>query len=216
MVKRILEIFCGTKSIGKVFERNGWEVISLDIDPKWEPTICSNILEWDYKAAYPPKYFDYIHSSCPCQCFSSARNIMINRHGYTRESLYNDMVNIGLPPLKKTLEIIKYFRPICYTIENPASGRMKNFLDLPYTDCSYCQYGFPYRKNTRFWNNIQLKLEKCKCIGIHKSSIMGNKNIDKYKQDRKKKTEELYVIPDKLVESIYFQVIEYLEDQNLK
>ena len=33
---RILEIFCGTKSMGKVFEKNGWEVISIDIEKKME------------------------------------------------------------------------------------------------------------------------------------------------------------------------------------
>jgi len=213
MVRNLLEICCGTKSIGKVFERNGWNVISLDIDQKWCPTICSDILSWDYKSAYPPFYFDYIWASPPCQTFSTGRNIMINKKGWSRERIYNDMVNIGLPPVQRTLEIIRYFKPKCFTIENPQSGKLKNFLDLPYSDCSYCQYGLPYRKNTRLWNNIKLKLEKCKCKGIHQASVMGNKNTPRDVQERRQKTEELYIIPPLLVESIYEQVMEHLESE---
>ena len=217
MVKRILEIFCGTKSIGKVFERNGWEVISLDIDPKWEPTICCDILQWDYKSAYPPGYFDVIHASPACTMFSTARLFSLGRHGYTREKINEDIVKYGLPPLLKTLEIIKYFKPDVYLIENPQTGRMKEYLDLPYTDCSYCAYGMKYRKNTRIWNNIGLKLEKCKCKGHHLESILKYQKRDGFPDQIQVNNKFLtYVIPEKLCESIYFQVIEYLEDQNLK
>ena len=209
---RCLDLFTGTGSIAKVFEKNGWEVVSLDIEKKWEPIICCDILEWDYKSAYPPKYFDYIHSSVPCQTFSSGRNIMINKPGWSKEKIYNDMIEIGLPPVQKTLEIIKYFHPACFTIENPASGRLKNFLDLPYTDCSYCSYGYSYRKNTRFWNNIELQLEKCKCVGIHQSSIMGNQKTPRDKQERvMNNVGRLYAIPEKLCESICQQVMQYLD-----
>ena len=30
----LLELFCGSKSVGKVFEKEGWDVISLDIEEK--------------------------------------------------------------------------------------------------------------------------------------------------------------------------------------
>ena len=57
---RALELFCGTKSIGKALEAKGFEVVSLDMNPKTNPTICCNILEWDYKAAFPQDHFDFI------------------------------------------------------------------------------------------------------------------------------------------------------------
>ena len=41
----LLELFCGTKSVGKVFEARGWKVTSVDFDPKFKPTICMNVLD---------------------------------------------------------------------------------------------------------------------------------------------------------------------------
>ena len=57
----------------------------------------------------------------------------------------------------KVLEIIKYFDPIFYMIENPQSGLLKNqyFMnDFFYDGSDYRKYGMPYRKRTRLWNNI--------------------------------------------------------------
>ena len=32
---KVLELFCGTKSVGKVCDELGWETISLDIDHRF-------------------------------------------------------------------------------------------------------------------------------------------------------------------------------------
>ena len=41
----LLELFCGTKSIGKVFDQHGWDVVSVDMLDKFQPTICKNVLD---------------------------------------------------------------------------------------------------------------------------------------------------------------------------
>ena len=68
---RLLELFCGTKSIGRAFEAAGWEVVCLDIVSKFEPTILCDIRSWDY-ALFPPGHFDMVWASPVCTEYSRA------------------------------------------------------------------------------------------------------------------------------------------------
>ena len=43
---KLLELFSGTKSVGKVAQQFGFDVVSLDLK---NADINCNILEWDYK-----------------------------------------------------------------------------------------------------------------------------------------------------------------------
>ena len=122
------------------------------------------------------------------------------------------MNTVGLPLLNKTREIIDYFKPTYYCIENPDSGRMKNYItDLPYHRASYCQYGFNYRKNTRFWTNInRWKPKLCSCRGKHKNSVGGTRNTSKNPEYNKFittgnnsfKLKQKYSIPQPLIDDL--------------
>ena len=52
MVLKLLELFSGTGSIGKVATNYNFEITSLDKDMK--ATIQTDILDWNYKT-YPTK-----------------------------------------------------------------------------------------------------------------------------------------------------------------
>ena len=69
---RLLELFSGTGSIGRSFEEKGWEVTSLDIDPKSGACIIADFMTWDW-SDYPSGYFDTIWGSPPCTDYSIAR-----------------------------------------------------------------------------------------------------------------------------------------------
>ena len=112
---RLLELFCGTKSIGRCFEEYGFEVVSLDRDPKFQPTICEDILTWDY-TIYPPGYFQVVWSSPECTQYSIARS----NAKTPRDLEYADSL------VQKALEIIHYFNPRAWFLENPASGLLKS------------------------------------------------------------------------------------------
>ena len=71
--KRMLELFCGrNKSVSQVFADAGWETTTLDIDPKANPDISTNIMDWDFMQL-PIGHYDYIHASPPCQELSRAK-----------------------------------------------------------------------------------------------------------------------------------------------
>jgi hypothetical protein len=155
---KVLELFSGTGSVGKVCKDLGYEVISLDLK---NANINCNILDWDY-TSYTPNYFDIIWASPPCDTFSNLRKSWIGRklkvhkgEVCTMELLQKDINEIGLPILRKTEEIINYFKPNLWFIENPKTGQMKDYLKhLPYYDVDYCKYtDWGYRKPTRIWTN---------------------------------------------------------------
>lgn len=205
---KVLELFSGTGSVGKVCKELGYEVTSLDLKGA---NINTNILDWDYKQL-PQDSFDMIWASPPCDTFSCLRKTWIGRklkchNGQvcTAELLQKDIDEIGLPILRKTEEIIDYFKPKYWFIENPQTGRMKEYVNRPFYDVDYCKYSdWGYKKRTRIWTNIEHfepKLCKNDCGNImegcnkHKVNFGGNKLVkdgDKYVKVKSKEQREKY------------------------
>ena len=46
---RVCEIFCGTKSVSKACLERNWEVTTLDNDPKFNPDILCDIMDFEYE-----------------------------------------------------------------------------------------------------------------------------------------------------------------------
>ena len=155
----VLELFCGTKSVGKVCESIGWNSVSVDMEKKFNPTHLCNIMDFDYKQ-YPKDYFDVIWASPPCTNYSHLQNCYLGRIRkgviYTKEIQEQEMKDDDKLVLK-TLEIINYFNPHYWFIENPATSRMKDrpfMKDINNYVVDYCMYSdWGYRKRTRIWTN---------------------------------------------------------------
>lgn len=164
-----LELFKGTGSFGKIFQKFTVNT-SLDINPKYKPNLCINILEWDYKK-YDRNYFDIIWASPPCNEYSNINNFRNNNIKRTYEK--SDRI------IKKLIEIIEYFNPKYFFIENPQTGELKyrHLLFYPYTDCTYCKYGSSTKKPTRIWYNKikdnELILQKCTIKNPCKESFIN-------------------------------------------
>ena len=142
---RILELFSGTGSVGRQFAALGYDVVAVDLDRKANPTHLADILTWDYKQ-YPPGHFDHVHASPPCTEYSIAKTCGV------RDFAKADSI------VERTLAILVYFDPPCWSIENPYVGlRSRPCMELmnPYLRViSYCKYGMPYRKHTCIWSNL--------------------------------------------------------------
>ena len=115
----------------------------------------------------------------------------------------------------KALEIIEYFKPKYWTLENPQTGLLKKqeFMEgLPYFDIDYCKYGFNYRKRTRIWCNLDDWTPRPLCEKDC-NSMDGNRHQEtaqrlpsgkksKWNNRAKHTQEQLYKIPQALVEEI--------------
>lgn len=179
MNKRVLELFSGTHSIGKVCNDYGIDVVSLDRDMgatsilhdyTSEYHIKKDIMKWDYKKEFAVGDFDLITASPVCLWWSNLRKSWIGRKCktihetdiITKEHLDNDINKYGKPMVDKIFEIIEYFKPKYWWIENPQTGRMKDYIEIKYPqynfyyDVDYCKYtNWGYQKRTRFWTNIK-------------------------------------------------------------
>ena len=145
---RMLDLFCGTNSVGDVFRKRGYDVESVDLLPQYSPTICCDILDWDYETDYHPGHFEVIAASPPCTEYSSAMTMRPRR------------LELADSLVRKTLEIIQFFRPNFWFMENPRLGLLKTrrlVMDLPYLDVDYCQFSdWGYQKPTRIWGSPHL------------------------------------------------------------
>lgn len=179
-MEKVLELFCGTKSIGKAVKElyPNAEIISLDIEKKYQPTITCSLLDWDYKV-YPQGHFDFIHASPPCTSFTWLTHR--HRHGFEGDfKPKSDIGRIGDELVTRTLEIIDYFNPKMWTIENPR-GRlqyMNHFKrpDIKMKTVYYCNYGFLYPKPTNIWSNKYLHFTGIKCNCKENGLLVNNKH----------------------------------------
>ena len=75
---KVLELFAGTQSVGKVARELGFEVVSLDRD--MDADIKTDIMDWDFKQ-YEPKHFQIIWASPPCTEYSRAKTTGVRDRG---------------------------------------------------------------------------------------------------------------------------------------
>jgi site-specific DNA-cytosine methylase len=202
---RLLELFSGTKSVSKAIGSRFDEIVSVDILEKFEPSVVSDIMSWNYKI-YPPGHFDAIWASPPCTEYSKMKYIS----GAPRNLKMADEI------VQRTIEIIDYFSPDRWYIENPQTGLLKDrpfMMGIPFTDVDYCMYSdWGYKKKTRIWTAVDYNGSLCdkKCgninNGIHGAPIMPFKvyNLDKrlaiYRSQNK---DYLYRIPEKLIQELF-------------
>jgi hypothetical protein len=165
MSKRLLELFCGTKSVGKEFQKVGYEVVSLDYNKKFNATHTVDILTWDYKQ-YEPDYFDVIWASPDCTTFSIATGGKYRTKDmiYGKNNKYQEGTTLGNNMILRLIEILKYFKCNSWFIENPR-GLLQHFpplkefikevnanMNLVY----YGNYNWGFPKPTNIWSNLAL------------------------------------------------------------
>ena len=201
----VLELFAGTRSIGKAFEKHGHEVYSIEWSKDFEnidwyedigKITAQDILD---RFGHP----DVIWASPDCTSYSLAA---ISHHKrkeadgsltpLTEYAKFCDKVNAHV------IELIKELNPKYYFIENPRGAlcNMDFMRGIPKHLVTYCQYGDTRMKPTHIFTNYPnpgfrhcKNGDKCH-VAAPRGSRTGTQGI-KGSVDRSR-------IPDKLCEYI--------------
>jgi len=169
----ILDMGCGEKSLGRgIVELFGNQknvrYISIDVDPKTEPTYCWNLYDFfqrrtetlETESLFSPGVIDWIWFSGRCDPFSQA-----NTRG-ARD------IEEGLRLIEQGLRIIDFLKAKVVFMESSNSGshclaKQPRMLEwekrygLQQYHCTQCKYGFLNMKPTCIWSNIPLTLQCC-------------------------------------------------------
>lgn len=155
---KVLELFAGTRSIGKAFEAHGHEVFSVEWDKDFDnidlykdisQLTADEVVE---KFGHP----DVIWASPDCTSYSIAaishhrrREANGNLAPVSDYAKFCDAVN------KHVLDLIRELAPKYWFVENPRGGlrKMDFMAGLPRYTVTYCQYGDTRMKPTDIWTN---------------------------------------------------------------
>lgn len=204
---KVLELFAGTRSIGKAFEKYGHEVYSIEWDKNFENIDwyedISKITAQDIidRFGHP----DVIWASPDCTSFSIAAISHHRRKNLETGNLdpVSDYAKFCDNVDQHVLDLIRELKPKYWFIENPRGGmrKMTWMQGLPRYTVTYCQYGDTRMKPTDIWTNHPDPKFKTPCHNgdpCHEPAPRGSKTGTqglKGSIDRSR-------IPDKLCEHI--------------
>lgn len=204
---KVLELFAGTRSIGKAFERRGHEVFSVEWDRSFEnidlyvdiATLTTGQILSQFGRP------DVIWASPDCATFSVAAISHHRRKNPITGSLdpISEYAKFCDKVDKHVLKLIKELQPKYWFIENPRGGMRKMgwMQGLPRYTVTYCQYGDTRMKPTDIWTNHPSPNFKPPCKNgdsCHEKAPRGSRSGTQKLKNSKEKA----IIPQMLCEHI--------------
>jgi site-specific DNA-cytosine methylase len=214
----LVEMFSGSGSVGQAAEELcaaaalgdsvEFRKLSVDIHPKYNPTTCTDLLTWDYRAALEEFLAEraeedwvVVWASPPCTQYSRARTTA----RAPRDLEGSDAL------VERALRIAAYCRPDAWFLENPR-GLLRTracVQGLHRLECSHCRYGKPFRKNTDIWSNADFALERC-CKATpceyyrahRRHAVTAQSGVDRNGTRGSGRAEAVYPVPAPLVRQL--------------
>jgi len=183
---RILDLWSGTGSATKAFEDHGHEVISVEIDSKFNPTICKDIMDVTVEELEEYGPFSFGWASPECTVYSVA-----NLHsGHWRDGKpWTSAAHMQNARVQWTIHLLNELCPV-WVMENPRGMlRKQPFMQsLERETVTYCQYGDFRQKPTDLWGKFPqtwIPMPMCKPGSpCHESAVRG---ADKGTQNQSRK-----------------------------
>lgn len=151
-----LELFAGSRSVGRIASRLGMHVCSVDV----KPFTCVDLVK-DIEFLRPadlPFTPDVIWASPPCTTFSLAA---ISTHRHEDGTPKTDFAAKSDRLVQNTIALIRAFPDAIWYMENPRATlrNMAYMHDLPEpVTVWYCRYGDKRAKPTDIWTNNRATL----------------------------------------------------------
>lgn len=213
---RILELFAGTCSFSRAFER-----VAREREREREREVAITTVEWDTKFKGISLYEDVakltkdriiqlcggtpdvIWASPDCTTYSVAAISYHRRHVDGKLVPITDYAKQCDATNAHVIELIRELNPRFYFIENPRGGlrKMDFMAGLPRYTVTYCQYGDTRMKPTDIWTNHPDPKFKPPCHygdPCHEAAPRGSKTGTQYISTKKDRSR----IPDALCEHI--------------
>ncbi len=217
---KVLELFAGTKSISKAFEKKGHKTFSIEWNKDFENIDLyddiNNITEKDILKKFGQP--DVIWASPDCTTYSIAgishhrkKNIETGElEPISEYAKFCDKTN------KYLIQLIKELKPKVFFIENPRGGlRKMNFMkEIPRYTVTYCQYGDTRMKPTDIWTNHPNPKFKPMCKNgdnCHQKAPRGSRTGTQGLKDNIQRS----IIPEQLCNHIV-DICEELLDKEVK
>ena len=137
---KVLDLFSGLGGFSQAFKDRGHIVVTVDNNPKFNPSICCDVLELK-----PNGHYDVILASPPCNCFSVAS---IGKHWKDGKPDKDAIESIEL--IKHTINFIIDSHPKFWFLENPMA-MLRTIIGNPPVTVYYAQYGEDRLKPTDIW-----------------------------------------------------------------
>ena len=160
---KILDLFSGLGGWSAAFKDRGHEVITIDINYRFNPTYVRNIMELADLSQFGK--FDVILASPPCEAFSLAAS---NQHHWKKEGgrylPADTKASLALHLANHTFDLIRAASPKFWVAENPV-GFMRHAIAPPAATLDQCAYGRRFRKPTDLWGELPPSFKPLRCIG---------------------------------------------------
>jgi len=150
-VKTCIDFCSGRGGFSAAFENDpSWNVITVDINPEFDPDIVADISELAPSDDRLPDNPDVILASPPCTYFSFAGH---HDDWDSDGKPVTDDARDAIALAHHVIGLCKALTPDYWIVENPR-GRLNNWFRDPAAEITLCQYGAPYQKPTCLWGRV--------------------------------------------------------------